>query len=43
MEYMYVCMAKSVKLSDQIVFEAIDISQLLNLQEVNLRNCMQLA
>lgn len=37
---MHVCMKKSMKLFDHT--EAIDISKVLNPQEVNLRNFMQL-
>lgn len=40
---MHVCMKKSMKIFDQIVAEAIYKSWLLNLQEVDLRNFMQLA
>lgn len=40
---MHVCMKKSMKLFDHTVSEAIYKSQLLNLQEVNLRNFMQVA
>lgn len=40
---MHICMKKSMKLFDQIASEAIDVSQVLNLQEVHLRNFMQLA
>lgn len=40
---MKICIKRSMKLFDQIVSEAIDISQVQNLQEVNLINFMQLA
>lgn len=40
---MHVGMKKNMKLFDQFFSETVDISQVLNLQEVNLRNFMQLA